>query len=306
MRGTFIKTLTEIARKDARILLLTGDLGYMAVEPFRDEYPQRFINVGVAEQNLVGIATGLAEAGFIPFVYSIGTFASLRPYEFIRNGPILHKLQVRIVGVGGGFEYGLNGITHFALEDIGIMRIQPEIEVIAPADYAQTRRALLNTWDLPGPIYYRIGKDDRSLVRGLDGKFDLGKPQRIRAGEDVLIVATGSISLEAVKAADLLEAEGISSEVVVLASFNSRPATALSVMLAKFPKVFTVEAHYISGGLGSMISEIIAENNICCQLIRCAVTSIPRGLSGSQDFLNDTYNISAKKIAQRIFKELKS
>jgi len=287
-------------------MLLTGDLGYMAVEPFRDDFPQRFINVGVAEQNLVGIATGLAEAGFIPFVYSIGTFASLRPYEFIRNGPILHELQVRIVGVGGGFEYGLNGITHFALEDIGIMRVQPDITVIAPADFAQARNALLASWDLRGPIYYRIGKDDRSLVRGLDGRFDIHELQQIRTGKDVLIITTGSISLEAVKAADLLEAEGISSEVVVLASYNPYPDEDLTTFLTKFAKVFTVEAHYISGGLGSMVSEIIAENNLHCQLVRCAVTSIPRGISGSQEFMNESFNISGKKIAERIIEELKS
>ncbi|MBC8505768.1 MAG: 1-deoxy-D-xylulose-5-phosphate synthase [Anaerolineales bacterium] len=306
MRGTFIKTLIDLASNDPRIMLLTGDLGYMAVEPFRDKFPHRFVNVGVAEQNLVGIATGLAESGFIPFVYSIGTFASLRPYEFIRNGPILHELPVRIVGVGGGFEYGLNGITHYALEDIGIMRVQPEIVVIAPADFEQTRNALLATWDLPGPIYYRIGKDDRSIVRGLDGRFDLGKPQHIRSGADALILTTGSISLEVVKAADLLEEDGISNEVVVVASFNPPPVNCLSSVLMEFPIAFTVEAHYISGGLGSLISEIIAENNINCQLVRCAVTSIPRGISGSQEFMNESYKISGAEIARRIVKELKS
>src|SRR5262249_41105479 len=110
MRGAFVRTLTEIAAEDARILLLTGDLGYMALEPFSERFPDRFLNVGVAEQNMVGTATGLAEAGFIPFVYSIVTFATLRPYEFIRNGPVWHRLPVRIVGVGGGFEYGPQGV----------------------------------------------------------------------------------------------------------------------------------------------------------------------------------------------------
>ncbi|HEY9713765.1 MAG TPA: transketolase, partial [Chroococcales cyanobacterium] len=117
MRGAFARTLTELAAQDSRIYLLTGDLGYMALEPFKEKFPDRFINVGVAEQNMVGIATGLAEAGLIPVCYSIVTFASLRPYEFIRNGPILHQLPVRIAGVGGGVEYGHNGATHYGLED---------------------------------------------------------------------------------------------------------------------------------------------------------------------------------------------
>src|SRR5689334_9912455 len=161
----------------------------MALEPFADRFPDRFINVGVAEQNMVGLATGLAEAGFLPFLYSIVTFASLRPYEFIRNGPVLHHLPVRIAGVGGGFEYGSAGPTHHGLEDVGIMRIQPGLTVIAPADYRQTRTALLATWDLPGPVYYRLGKDDRTVVPGLEGQFELGRAQVIREGNDLLIVA---------------------------------------------------------------------------------------------------------------------
>src|SRR3712207_7785086 len=114
MRLEFIKTLLEMAEEDARILLLTGDLGFLVLEPFRDRFPDRFFNVGVAEQNMVGLATGLAEAGFVPFTYSIATFAALRPYEFIRNGPVLHRLPVRMVGVGGGFDFGYNGLTHSA------------------------------------------------------------------------------------------------------------------------------------------------------------------------------------------------
>ena len=139
MRTAFVNTLAELAALDERILLLTGDLGYMALEPFTDRFPDRFVNVGVAEQNMVGIATGLAEAGFVPFVYSIATFASLRPYEFIRNGPVLHRSRVRIVGVGGGFEYGTAGITHHGLEDVGVMRVQPGLTVIVPGGFRTKR-----------------------------------------------------------------------------------------------------------------------------------------------------------------------
>src|SRR6267378_8244792 len=142
MRAAFANTLAELAARDPRILLLTADLGYKALEPFADKFPDRFINVGVAEQNMVGLATGLAEAGFIPFVYSIVTFAVLRPYEFIRNGPVLHRLPVRIVGVGGGVEYGLNGLSHYGLEDIAVMRAQPGVTVIAPSDHQQARTAM--------------------------------------------------------------------------------------------------------------------------------------------------------------------
>ncbi len=125
MRATFVRTLMELAEEDERIVLLTGDLGFTVVEPFAERFPGRFFNVGVAEQNMLGVATGLAEAGYVPFAYSIATFATLRSYEFVRNGPVLHRLPVRVVGVGGGLEYGMNGLTHYALEDIALMRAQP-------------------------------------------------------------------------------------------------------------------------------------------------------------------------------------
>jgi transketolase len=145
VRATFIRTLVELAEEDERIVLLTGDLGFTVVEPFAERFPDRFFNVGVAEQNMVGVATGLAEAGFVPFAYSIATFATLRSYEFVRNGPVLHHLPVRIVGVGGGLEYGMNGLTHYALEDIAVMRTQPGMTVLAPADFQQARTALAET-----------------------------------------------------------------------------------------------------------------------------------------------------------------
>ena len=143
MRKAFIDSLCELARVDERVLLLTGDLGFMVMESFRKNFPKQFINMGVAEQNMIGVATGLAEAGFLPYCYSIATFASLRGFEFIRNGPVLHRLPVRIVGMGMGFEYGHAGPTHYAVEDIGALRTLPGLTIVIPADSAQaasTRR----------------------------------------------------------------------------------------------------------------------------------------------------------------------
>src|SRR3974390_2091985 len=133
MRVTFVQTLADLACSDPRIVLLTGDVGFMVLESFVARDPDGFFNVGVAEQNMIGLATGLAEAGLMPFVYSIVPFAVLRPYEFIRNGPVQHRLPVRIVGVGGGLEYGINGLSHYGLEDIAVTRVQPGLTVIAPA-----------------------------------------------------------------------------------------------------------------------------------------------------------------------------
>ncbi|HKP53415.1 MAG TPA: transketolase C-terminal domain-containing protein [Chloroflexia bacterium] len=300
MRAAFANTLAELAERDPRILLLSGDLGYMALEPFSDKFPDRFFNVGVAEQNMVGLATGLAESGFIPFVYSIVTFASLRPYEFIRNGPILHQLPVRIVGVGGGFEYGTAGPTHHGLEDIGVMRVQPGISVIAPADHRQARAAFLATWDMPGPVYYRIGKDDKTVVPGLDGRFQLGRGQVIREGESLIIITMGSIATEATAAAEALSAQGIECAVMVVACLNPPPIEDLSSALNQHRLAITLEAHYTVGGIGSLVSEVIAERGIDCRVVRCGVKETPSGVSGSQAYLHRANGISSEALVETV------
>ena len=295
MRRAFIEALTEAARKDPKIVLLTGDLGFMALEPFIEAHPDRFFNAGVAEQNMIGVATGLAEAGWKPYCYSIVTFATLRPYEFIRNGPILHRLPVRIVGVGGGMEYGHNGLSHFGLEDVAIMRTQPEMTVLCPADAAQAKAAALKTVDLPGPAYFRLGKDDRAVVPGLDGRFVLGEIEEIGEGRDVLLVAMGAIAKEACAAAVTLSEQKIEATVAVVSTMT--PSPRLQELLARHRVVLTVESHYLNGGLGSMVSEIVAENGLGCKVKRCGVARSPIGITGSQAFLEDWAGISAQKIA---------
>jgi transketolase len=305
MRLTFIKTLVELAQTDRRIVLLTADLGYSALEPFKDQLADRFINVGVAEQNMVGIATGLAEAGFIPFVYSIVTFASLRPYEFIRNGPIAHNLPVRIAGVGGGMEYSHNGLTHFGVEDVGVMRTQPGISVFAPADSKQTETILRSTYMLEGPIYYRLGKDDRTTVPGLEGSFELGKAQILTEGSDCLIVSMGAVGNETAAAVIELQKSGIAATHVVLANINPAPDESFTSLLNCYPYIFTVEAHYVSGGLGSLVSEIIAENAIKTRLTRIGLNKTPDSITGDQAFLYDRYGLSPRAIAKKVVDTVK-
>jgi transketolase len=304
MRGPFARTLAELAAGDARILLLTGDLGYMALEPFAERFPERFFNVGVAEQNMVGLATGLAEAGFLPFIYSIVTFASLRAFVFIRNGPILHSLPVRIIGVGGGFEYAHAGATHYGLEDIGVMRIQPGMTVIAPADHEQAVAALRETWDAPGPVYYRLGKDDKTIVEGLGGRFELGRAQIVREGSDLLMISMGSITSEVVAAAEALARQGINCTVIVLASLAPAPLEELAEALARFSVALTVEAHYVTGGVGSLVCEVVAEQGLDCRVVRCGVRTKPEGLVGSQQFLHSLHGLTREALQEAALQAL--
>jgi len=275
--------MCRLAAADSRILLLTGDLGYMVMEPFRQQFPDRFFNVGVAEQNMIGLATGLAEAGFLPYTYSIATFASLRPFEFIRNGPVLQNLPVRMVGMGAGFEYGHAGPTHYGTEDIAALRTLPGLTVVIPADPAQTVTAMEVTSKLPGPVYYSLGKDDRAVLPQLGGRFELGRAQFIGAGGDVAIVSMGSLSREAVAAADELAARGIKSTVAVVSNFNPDPNDDLAELLAHSSQAITVEAQAISGGLGACVATIIATHGLSCRLRTLAVKTSPDGTSGSQE-----------------------
>jgi len=305
MRKAFVQALVKLAEQDPRILLLTGDLGYLALEPFAEKFPDRFFNVGVAEQNLVGLATGLAEAGFVPYVYSIVPFAVLRPYEFIRNGPIYHHLPVRIVGIGGGIEYGNDGVSHYGVEDVGVLRLQPGIAVITPADHEQAGAAFLATRDLPGPVYYRLGKDDKTVVPGLGGRFEVGRAQVIGHGADLLIVAMGSIAYEAASAMESLAAQGVSCTMLVVSCVNPPPVEDLAKALADFPLTLTVEAHYIVGGVGSLVAEVIAERGLRCSLVRCGLRATPDGRSGSQAYLYQRLGLSSDKIVEQALEALR-
>jgi len=276
----------------------------MALEPFIEAFPKRFFNVGVAEQNMVGLATGLAEAGMVPFVYSIAPFATLRPYELIRNGPLLHRLPVRIVAIGGGLEYGPNGMSHYALEDVAMMRAQPSMTVIAPADPKQARQALLASSSVPGPIYFRLGKDETTVVPGLDGAFELGRIQRIREGPDASIIAMGPIAAEAVTAADLLAAQGLACCVAVVASVHPPPSDDLALLIAGRPLVVTVEVHYLNGGLGSLVAEVVAERNLGVRVLRQGVRTMPDGLVGSQRYMERSFGLSAAQLAGAMVQEL--
>jgi len=298
VRATFARILSELAAKDDRVVLLTGDLGFTVLEPFRDKFPKRFFNVGVAEQNMVGVATGMAEAGMVPFCYSIGTFASLRPFEFFRNGPVLHNLPVRVIGLGAGFEYGTAGPTHYSLEDIGIMRTQPGLTVIAPADFEQAGAALLASWDVPGPVYYRIGKDEKATMPGLNGQFELGRAQTVRKGDDLLIFSCGPISLEVAEAADDLAKDGIAATVVVVSSISPVPESDLVESLSRHRVALTVETHSVTGGLGSLVAEVIADHGIGTRLVRLGVRAGSKGRSGSPAHMHARHGLDKAGIVK--------
>jgi transketolase len=299
MRTAFVQALVEAAERDPSIVLLTGDLGFMALEPFAERFPDRFYNCGVSEQNMVGVATGLAEAGLRPFVYSIATFASMRPFEFIRNGPLQHQLPVCVVGIGGGMDYGANGASHYAIEDVALMRTHPEMGVLVPADPAQAARATEVAASLDGPAYLRLEKGSGSSIPELAGAAVPGA-QRIGHGEDVVLIAMGGVTSEALAAAELLAADGVGASTLVVSGFNPSPSETIVDALADVPVALTVEVHMINSGLGSFVCEASAEAGLSTRIVRCGLRRMPRGSVGSRDYMLEQHGLSASAIAATV------
>lgn len=283
MRKQFVSTLIDIANHDDRVVLLTADLGFMVLEPFAEQHPDRFFNVGVAEANMMSLAAGMAHEGLIPFCYSIATFASMRGYEQFRNGAVLHQLPVRIVAIGGGFAYGTAGPTHHALEDIALMRVQPGVGIVAPADDGQVDRALRDHYARPQPIYLRLAKETASHPE-LAGRFRWGRLEVIGDG-DIAIVAIGSTTGVALEARRRLQAEGIQTAVAVAASIAPAPTDDLVALLASKSACITIEDHRQIGGLGSLVAETIADHGMDVRLTRCGVTDPVGETTGSEEFL---------------------
>jgi transketolase len=299
MRSAFVNALCEQAAADERLFLLTADLGWSVLEGFAAAFPRRYLNVGVAEQNMLGIAAGLALEGYTPFVYSIATFASMRGYEQFRNGAGLHRLPVRVVGLGGGFSYGHAGPTHHALEDLAIARAQAGVTVIAPADSAQARQALFAVANLPGPVYLRIDKAELPDLPTLGGRFALDQPELLRPGADVLYLTTGSIAHNALKAAENLQRKGISAAVAVQAHLSFRAGPALCRLLTAYPRVVTVEEGTTAGGLGSLAAEAIARDGLPCRLTIRGVRGFVKE-SGSTAYLRGRHGLDAVALADGV------
>lgn len=304
MRNAFARALARLAQRDERIVLLTADLGFMVFEEFAAAFPGRFFNVGVAEADMVGLGTGLALSGYTPFLYSIAPFAVLRPYEHFRNGPVHHALPVRLVGVGGGFDYGHAGGTHWALEDVALMRVQPGIAVAAPADAAQTTSAVEAIQALTGPAYLRLEKGSHRDVPGLGGRFEIGRAHVVREGGDVTIFALGGLVETAWETADSLAGDGVNAELVVVSSLAPAPVKDIVAGLSRHRLAVSVEAHHPSGGLGSMVAEIAAESGWGGRLVRCCVPTAHVERTGSRDYLLKAHGLDAASLRRRVLEAM--
>lgn len=300
MRYVFINTLIKEAEKNKNIMLLTGDLGFTLFEKFRDKFPDRFINVGVAEQNMMGIAVGLALSGKSVFAYSIASFVTMRPFEQIRNDIASHNASVIVVGSGAGLSYGHDSITHYAIEDIHLMRGIPGMTILCPADPVEAEWATKVSIQLKRPVYLRLGKRGEPILYKKPARLRLGKGSILRTGRDVAILATGNIVFNALRAAEILSRNNIQSTVVSMHTIKPLDIQLIKDFSKKFPIIVTVEEHSIIGGLGSSVAEILVENHYNTKLIRIGVPDSFIFEIGSQDYLRGKIGLLPEQIAQKI------
>lgn len=294
MRSAFIEELTRLARIDRNIVLVVGDLGFGVVGKFAEELPAQFVNAGVAEQNMTGLAAGMAMSGRTVLTYSIANFPVIRCLEQIRNDVCYHDANVKIVAVGGGMAYGSLGMTHHATEDLAIMRAMPNMVVLAPNDPVEAKLATRAAVEHRGPVYLRLGKQGEKRVHATDPEFRIGKSIRMREGEDATLIVTGGLLQNAMEAADLLGAKGIQAAVISAPSvkpFDPQP-------LDTSTPVFTIEEHSIIGGLGSAVAEIVAEAGSKITFKRIGLPGEQFSSKvGDQDYLRREFGLDPDGIA---------
>jgi transketolase len=304
MRNRFFTELVAAAAANPDIVLITADIGFGAVEEFMTRFPGQFVNAGVAEQNMTGLATGIALGGARVFTYSIANFPTLRCLEQIRNDVAYHHADVTVVAVGGGLAYGALGMSHHATEDLAIMRSIPGLAVAAPGDPVETGAVMADLLSTGGPAYLRLGKSGEPDVHQLPLRLARGESVALRTGGDLAIFSTGAILEYAVQAADLIAQAGVHADVRSFPWLDPLDILAIHDAARRYSTIVTVEEHSITGGLGSAVAEILAELPGSAPLIRIALPPHFSSLVGDQDHLRRAHGLDPAAISARVLEQL--
>ena len=300
MRIAFVEELAKLAAKDKDLWLVNGDLGFSVLENFIGRFPKQYLNVGVSEQNMIGVAAGLALLGKTVFAYSIVPFITLRCLEQIRNDVCIQNLNVKLVGVGSGFSNSLMGPTHHSIEDIGIMRALPNMTVVCPGDPWEVKNATEQAYKMHGPVYLRIGKKEGDTDVKKNYKFKIGNGIIISEGERVAIISTGNMLQESLKVVRLLADSKLSARLISMHTVKPIDVDLIKECGERFEYIFTIEEHSIIGGLGSAVSEAAMQNKLNVNLHSFAVADKFTKIAGSQDYLRKVNGLSCRQIAHKI------
>jgi transketolase len=301
MRDHLVNALGEAASNNKNIVLITGDLGFGVLNDYIKNYPQQFINAGVAEQNMTGIAAGLGMDGKIVFTYSIGNFNTLRCLEQIRNDACYHNANVNIVSVGGGFSYGALGYSHHATEDIAIMRAIPNLRVFTPCDFWEVEEIVKSVIKSGGVNYIRVDKSSAPNSNQKDEVFEVGKARIIKEGTDFSILVAGGIMEFALQAYEELLKIGISCRIVSMHTIKPIDRQVIIDCALQTKGIVTLEEHSIIGGLGSAVSEVLMQEEIYPKRFKMlGLDSKFSTIVGSQNYLRNVNNLSTEHIIAAI------
>jgi transketolase len=297
MRTAFIEELCLLAESNPNLWLVCGDLGYGVLERFAGRFPDRFLNAGVAEQNMTGIAAGLAMSGKTVFTYSIANFPVMRCLEQIRNDVCYHNLDVKIVAVGGGLAYGQHGYTHHGIEDFAVTGALPNLTVAAPGDPVEARAVTRLAAHTPGPVYIRLGKAGEPQLHPSAIDLRLGRTLKIRTGSDLTLLSTGAMLESALQVADLLRREGISTALLSVPYLIPFDQTAILEAARLTPALLTIEEHGW-GGLGTRTAEVLAAHRCAVHFRPMRLRSQPVKVAGSQEFLREQHGLGVDAILE--------
>ena len=260
MRTAYLDTLYDLASKDKRVYALISDNGAIVYDKYRKDLASQYLNLGISEANMLGMAAGMASCGKIPFAYTIGAFLAYRAFEFIRNDICLQNQNVKIVGTGAGEVYSALGPTHHSTEDLGGLRALPNLTILCPASPLEVRKATAAAYEYEGPVYLRLGTNKEPEIYDGDYSFEIGKGVTIRDGNDITLIGTGSILKDILDVAEILQKSGIRARVINLHTIKPIDREIIIKAIEETGKIVTIEDHNIIGGLGSAVAEVVAES----------------------------------------------
>ncbi len=304
MRSAFFKTLEDHAHRDENIFVLTADLGFKLFDGIKNRCPERFYDVGIAEANMVGIAAGLALCGKSVYCYSIIPFLVMRAYEQIRIDAAYHNSDIKLVGVGGGFTYGLEGFTHFGLEDLSLMRSLPNMTVVVPADPFEARCLAQACQEHKGPMYIRLGRSGDPAVHGSPPDFRIGKAIVMNEGKGVAIFAVGSMVHTGKEAVELLKRKGIDATLVNMHTLKPLDTGIIKEAAREHEVIFSIEEHNVNGGLGTAMAEVISEMRFGGFFKRIGIEEGTEFHVGDAGHLRERHGLTAENIYATVLKTL--
>lgn len=299
MRSAFVNELENVM-VDKNTYLLTGDLGFSVFEKIKEKFPSQYLNMGIAEQNMLGVAAGMSLTGKRVFVYSIIPFILYRSFEQLRNDICYQNLPVRVTGVGAGFSYSDAGFTHHSIEDYGILRSLPNLTILSPSDPLEVSQQMKQLQEIKGPSYMRLSRNGEPVLHDKHKSLRIGKALKVAEGDTILFVVTGSILGKAIKLVKLLEEDGYSAEILDYHTIKPFDNKTLLQELTGKELIVILEEHLAATGLYSIVAQLLVSNDISIKTLHFGITEPLIELSGSRDYMLSKYGLDEHLMHRKI------